>query len=280
MTRLSVLTISYRDPSGLSETLRSLEPLNALATSWQHIVVDSSPDMNGPVLERLRDWPLVHLTTPPRGIYEAFNEGLRALQGDFVWILNGGDRLRDTGALQRLLHRMTTRPELDMLCAAADLTRDGEFLYTHFPARTFEESILGANRICQQAVIYRRSALSAVGEFSTAYRIAGDFEHHLRCYMAKLNVECCDDRLIEYDMDGLSTDWRAAIAEFRGVLDEMRDRLPVAFYCESRVRAELEFVRLWTVKRLAKSRVASMLYPFWISWHRAKARHRRFDAAQ
>jgi glycosyltransferase involved in cell wall biosynthesis len=271
MTILSVITISYRDAPGLARTVRSLEPLAKSSIAWEHIVVDSSPEVNESSLPD-GDWPLVHLVTPARGVYAAFNEGLRVAQGSLVWILNGGDRLRDLRVLERLVDRMNGPDAPDMICGAADLTRDGEYLYTHFPARSFRHSLLGANRICQQAVVYRRSALQRVGEFTTQYRIAGDYEHHLRCYLAGLQVDCCDDRLVEYDLEGLSTNWRLALTEFRDVLAQFHDRLPRAFYWQSLLGSQIEHARIWAVKGLANSPLASVLHPLWLSWHRRKNR--------
>jgi hypothetical protein len=271
MTLLSVITITYRDALGLAATLRSLEPLARSSISWEHIVVDSSPDLSGSILPR-SDWPLMHVVTPARGIYAAINEGVRVASGEFVWILNGGDRLRDVAVLHRLLQQMTSPNAPDLICGAADLTRNGEYLYTHFPARTFRRSLLGANRICQQAALYRRTELLRVGEFTSQYQIAGDYEHHLRCYLAGLRAVCCNERLVEYDLHGVSTNWRVALHEFRQVLAQFKGRLPRAFYWQSRVGTQCELVRLWTVKGLAGSPVAGVLQPLWLSWHRRKTR--------
>jgi glycosyltransferase involved in cell wall biosynthesis len=270
MTRLSIITISYRDADGLAATLRSLRPLIGSSLEWEHVVVDSSPEDNKRVLPD-RGWPLVHLVRPPRGIYAAFNEGLSAVTGELVWILNGGDRLRDRAVLERLLDRMAAPGAPDMICGAADLTRNGEYLYTHFPSASFRQSLLGVNRVCQQAVMYRRSAMLNVGEFSSQYPIAGDYEHHLRCYLAGLRVVCCNERLVEYDLEGISTNWRQALAEFRDVLAQFNGRLPRSFYWQSVVGAQFEFLRLWTVKGLAGSPLAGVLQPLWLSWHRRKA---------
>src|SRR5919108_5613652 len=104
--RLSVVTITYRDPAGLASTSESLLPLLRADNSWtwEHVVVDSSPEENRAVLEGLPpDWPLLHVVTPARGIYPAMNEGIQCASGRYLWFLNGRDRLHDADALERLL---------------------------------------------------------------------------------------------------------------------------------------------------------------------------------
>lgn len=272
---LSIVTITCNDPVGLAATLHSLRPLATSQISWEHVVVDSSPEQTEAVVASVDGaWPLRRITTERDGIYAALNAGIRHSTGEIIWLLNGGDRLRDLAVLSRLLETMQ-RQKLDIVCAGADLFRHGEFLYAQFPRRTFRGSLLGSNRICQQGVLYRAESVRAVGEFKTTYRIAGDYEFHLRCLAAGLRASCADERLVSYDMDGLSsTNWRQTLDEIDAVLDALSDTLPPTFVWPARVAARLERLRLVAIKRAASSPFETLLRPAWVAWNRRRAARR------
>ena len=61
----------------LEKTIKSLRPLLKGNLKWEHIIADSSPQVNKSILSELGEWPLVHFETPPRGIYSAMNAAIK-----------------------------------------------------------------------------------------------------------------------------------------------------------------------------------------------------------
>lgn len=261
---LSIVTITYQDPSGLESTMRSLQGIRAL--EWEQVVVDSSPERNEAVIRKWGHPGLVRLKEEPRGIYPALNAGLSRARGEFVLFLNGGDRLKDPLLLARLLEEMRRDGE-DLCCASADLYRDGAYLYTVTPRERFLDNLIGANRICHQAVLYRRKSLEEVGPFLERWRLVSDYEHHYRCYLAGLKVRCSPVVLAEYDMGGKSQNYRAVLAEFEDVYRQ--DGFPEELRVRNLRALRWERLRLTMVKGLSRF---SFLRPAWIVWKRAQRR--------
>jgi glycosyltransferase involved in cell wall biosynthesis len=269
---LTVITITYRDPNGLKKTCDSLRPILSAGLDWEHVIVDGSPAENRSVLQTLPpSWPLKHVEDHPRGIYAAMNTGIQTAQGRLVWLLNGGDALKDASLLMRLLGSFEKNTDLDLVCAGVDLYRDGVYLYPRPPGKTFLRSILGANGLCQQGLIYKRLFLNEVGPFSESYKTAADYEYHFRCYSKGVRVLCIRESLVNYDVSGASAQVESALKEIWRVHQAIwKSDLPFALKICDIFGALLEDLRVKTVKWIARSPLAPRLRGIWIRWHRSR----------
>jgi N-acetylglucosaminyldiphosphoundecaprenol N-acetyl-beta-D-mannosaminyltransferase len=265
---LSIVTITYHDSAGLRRTLESLKYLSNLEISWEHVVVDSSPKENAPTFGSQEFKGRVHIVAEPKGIYPALNLGLASAQGKYVLFLNGGDALKDPATLSRMINKLDTQHELDVVIAAAELYRDGQFLYNSMPRPGWKENLIGGNRICQQAVLYRRDSLNSVGKFSEKWKLAADYEHHWRCYLADLKVECITECLVRYDMGGASSQVQRVFAEYRSIQKELSGSLSPSMRLMNLVRWQIERSRIGILHYFKKSAFGAALQPFWLAWNR------------
>jgi glycosyltransferase involved in cell wall biosynthesis len=269
--KLCVVTVTCNDPAGLRLTLESLRPLFAVwpAPEWEHIVVDGAPTLSRPVLDGLpAGWPLVHLERPPHGVPDAFNQALAVATSRYIWFLNGGDTLRDPAALSRMLTLLDEDRSADLVGGGAYLHRDGRGLYPMLPRRTLLGNILGRSWICHQAVIYRRSSMTRVGLFWTAPRVAGDYDYHVRCYLAGLRGRFTTDVLVNYDMAGGSNDIVTVFTEFRQIQRLHADALPAAVNWVNEIVRTAEYARIRSLRRLAATPIGASLRPSWATLNR------------
>ena len=264
--RLSIVTITYNDPEGLAITLESLKPLFSswAPFEWEHVVVDSSPTLNHPVLTRLPpSWPLVHVEQPPRGVYHAFNQALAVVQGTHLWFLNGGDGLHDLVVLSTVLRTLDQDPRPDLVCAGAYLTRNGTALYPTLPWRTFLRNLLGRSWMYHQGVVYRRAALTRVGLYSTSYHVAGDYDFHLRCYLAGLRGQFLGTVLVDYDMTGGSSKVTQVFQEIKDIHRSHRAHLPRWVNWAHEIVRGFEYRRVLLFRTLSATAVGTALRPLW-----------------
>ena len=186
---LSVVTITYNDPAGLAETLDSLVPLLGAGVAWEHVIVDGSPASTAPALADLpAEWPLVHVVALPRGIYAAMNAGVRRARGRYVWFLNGKDRLHSAPALLRLLGALAADPRLQLMAGVVERVRHGRPEYRWPPGHDLYARNVGASGVSQQALLYRRDCFQQIGLFDESYRLSGDYEHLLRCWLGGITA--------------------------------------------------------------------------------------------
>ncbi len=269
--KLTVTTITYNDAAGLRLTLQSLGPLFGAwpASAWEHVVVDGSPALTQPVLGGLpAGWPLIHVEHPPRGVPDAFNRALAVARGTYIWFLNGGDGLREPAALSRMVAMLDADRGADLVGGAAYLVRNGVALYPTVPRHTLLANILGRSWTYHQAVVYRRASLARIGPFSTAYRVAGDYDYHIRCYLAGLRGRFTRNLLVDYDMGGGSNDVVTVFRELKQIQRSHRDELPGWVNVVNEVVRSVEYRRILTLRRLSATRGGACLRPFWTKANR------------
>lgn len=277
---LTIVTITYDDTAGLGHTLESLQSLwqTPSRLHFEHVVVEAAPEWSRPALDRLPPaWPLVRVEQAPRGVPDAFNRAVAVARGRYVWFLNAGDSLRDARALANMVDMLDRDPSIDLVCGGAYLCRDGRPLYPQRPRPTLVRNLLGRSWMCHQAVVYRKSSLERVGPFSTSYRAAGDYDFHLRCYIAGARARFIPDVVVNYDMSGGSNDVLTVFSEFKLAQRRHRRALPAWVNCVNEVVRPVEYARMSTMRRLAATWIGASLRPVWATVNRGlrEARARR-----
>lgn len=268
---LSIVTITYKDPDGLNATAESLRALYESDLRWEHVVVDGSLKENAAVIRALpEDWPLRHIPSPPKGIYAAINAGVDSARGDIVQLLHGGDRIKDTNSLLRLAREMDDDHGIDVYCAGAALHRRGKFTYVHPAPSSWRRGLVGINRFCHQAMLYRRARLIKIGAFSGDFPLASDYEHHFRCFLHGYSLKSDSDVLVDFDTGGASGNVRQALAEFRAVQLSLARELPLYLNLANALVWWFEEKRIRLFKAVGKSVAGEALKQAWHAWKRRR----------
>lgn len=266
--KVSIITITYNDGAGLEKTLKSLRPLLAdgrLKGEWEHIVVDSSPEINSGPLGSLTDWPLVRLETPPRGIYPAFNLGIEHARGEFLWFLNGGDRMLNSTNLLELLESFEMA---DLICAPVEIYRNGQFTYNSHVKADFISNLMGQNGLCHQGIIYRRSVFDQVGLYDESYKLAGDYEHLFKCFLKGIKFGVFAKPIAQYDRDGRSDNYREVFKEYRKVWNTITPEISKGLYFQNAILGQAYLLRSKIMKSKLLSPFAAPLKKIWYQMHR------------
>lgn len=259
---LSIVTVTYRDTEGLRKTLQSLRSLRGV--SWEHVVVDSSPELSHIALREFgSEWPIVHLVEKPSGIYSAMNAGIKAASGKYVWFLNGGDTLASPKGITDVLTRLTEEGQ-SIAIGAAEIARDGAILYSQKP-RWGLAALAGINRVCHQAVIYRRTLFDQLGGYNISYRLAADYEHHLRILEAGIQVLLLDIPMARFELGGESSNIHKALGEFRLVHQNL-GKSPVLHRCA----LEIEYFRLTFMMKVKASWIRAWAEPIWRAYKKIR----------
>jgi glycosyltransferase involved in cell wall biosynthesis len=268
---ISIVTATYRDPTGLRRTADSLRKLTSARFTWEHVIVDSSPDENVKVLDSLgSEWPLVHVVEPPRGIYAALNSGVTRAHGKYLWFLNGGDCLTSPDCLERILERLEHQPAVDLLACSVERVREGRYQFCATPHDSFVLSILGGSTcLIHQGVIYRRAAFDRAGPFDLRYRVAADHHHYWRCYIEHLGLATTRLRLATFDVSGTSeVEFHAGFRELRQAHRELAPRLPPTIRLLNFWFFYYVYFRTAVLKAIQKSKYAGWARPVWLAWKR------------
>ena len=225
---LTTVTITKDDPAGLERTLASLLPLIDLGFRWEVVVVDGSELVNRAVLARFAALPLRLVVDSGRGIYRAMNQGVETARGKQIWLLNSGDELVDPELLREGL-LTAARNRVDLYCFGAVICREAESVFTQLPAADLAAATLGGKHICHQAILFSRGAFNRAGTFDPSFRLAGDFDHLLRCRLEGVSYEPDRRVAVRYHMGGASSvHWLAVHREGLKAILKCRRRFTLA----------------------------------------------------
>jgi glycosyltransferase involved in cell wall biosynthesis len=196
--RLSIVTITKDDADGLYKTLVSAASLRAAGA--EHLVVDG-----GSVPAAIHQ-PAgfvgsgVVFARPARGVTDAFNAGLAESKGEWVWFLNGGDRV-DERLSPEFLFTLLHNSQADVIIGG--ITYDGTTdLRVHFPLAKQWPPL--AAWIPHPSTIIRKSLFDRNGPFDTKYRIAMDYEWWLRALNRDTQVDVLAVPFARFAAGGIS----------------------------------------------------------------------------
>lgn len=148
------------------------------------VVIDGgSHDGTVDILKANSEYISYWVSEPDRGIYNAWNKGLKQAQGQWICFLGADDFFWDTHVLERMAEQLDKLP-LNIRLAYGGimlLNSDGENLYVvGKPWKKIKSRFKQIMCLPHQGVMHRRSLFEQHGEFDESFRIAGDYELLLR----------------------------------------------------------------------------------------------------
>lgn len=205
MPRLSIITPCLNNAEGLERTLESLKPLcSKMKGSVEHLIVDSSPSIHSPVLNRPEFGYLRKLESKPEGVYAALNKGTGEAQSEILWHLHAGDSLINVPTFLMALEKLENGSEAKLLFAPVILGKKSIQWETYKPKPIFRENLLGHNGIVHPGVLFKKNIFKEVGLFDLQWEIAGDFDLFIRVAEKKFEALYFDQPFAWFEMDGLS----------------------------------------------------------------------------
>ena len=201
--RISVITAvldrSQTIGAAIESVARQIDEVDAV----QHIIVDGGSSDG--TLEVIAQYPHLELVRESRrGIYVAFNRGLREARNDVVCFVNSDDLLEE-GALARAAEVLQAHPETDVVAGRATLEGAASgrqpverLVIPQFGHQGHGWDYLFHSGVAFNAHFFRRSVWQKVGPFDERYRFAGDREMLIRMKLAGVSTLPVDRILYRY----------------------------------------------------------------------------------
>ena len=183
--QLSVITVIIAVFNGEKYLQQCIDSVaNQTYVDRQIIVVDGGSYDNTLKIIKLNQEKLSYWVSElDKGIYDAWNKGLKQASGDWICFIGADDYLMDPGVLKKLSYQLSLVPENIKIAYGQIMIIDaaGSALYA------LGESWGSLKKRFQQlmclphpAVMHRRSLFATHGMFDESFRIAGDYELLLR----------------------------------------------------------------------------------------------------
>lgn len=181
MTKVSLITATWNSEETIADTLRSV----AVQTypDIEHIVVDGgSKDGTMAIVAREGAHVARAVSEPDKGIYDAYNRGLRLATGEVIGFINSDDFYCSDNVIAQVAEAFED-PEIEAVYA--DLVyvdqKDTSKILRHWRGRQLDDRQLRRGFVPAHPTLFlRRSVYDKAGEFDLNYRLAADHEFMLR----------------------------------------------------------------------------------------------------
>lgn len=147
--------------------------------------------------------PIKLIESTDTGIYDAMNQALAHISGEYVYFLNCGDYLYSNDVLSTMLKETEDFASEDKYILYGNIKN--RFVQSHISS---DPSINGfslyRNVPCHQACIYD-SRLVSEHQFDTSFKVRADYEQFLWCYyVGKASLKYVDICVADYEGGGYS----------------------------------------------------------------------------
>lgn len=225
--KLSIITINYNNAEGLRKTLDSVA--SQTFRDFEHIIVDGgSTDESVEIIrnyadeqairlkgykairqencnaDNLTSLPIIWISEPDKGIYNAMNKGIRLANGEYLLFLNSGDCLVCESTLSNFVDCILME---DIIYGNnLQICSDGNMRKVEYDRYVTGKTLFN-HTIPHQASFIKRSLFDSIGLYSEDLRFGSDWEFYLKA----LFYHNCSFRFVDidvclFDMTGISTD--------------------------------------------------------------------------
>jgi glycosyltransferase involved in cell wall biosynthesis len=178
---VSVVTATYNASEHLETLIQSISEQTCSQFEW--IVIDGgSNDNTLDILKKNGALISALVSEKDRGIYDAWNKGVRRARGEWIYFLGADDFFWSDEVMERVVSQISQVPKNVSVAYGQIMmvNAEGENISTtgkdwHHLKNRFKQIMC----IPHQGVFHRRSLFDSA-EFDASYRIAGDYEFLLR----------------------------------------------------------------------------------------------------
>jgi glycosyltransferase len=184
MTKITLLTAAYNAAKTIRDTLKSIEIQTY--PDIEHIIIDGASKDETVAVVRAEGRRVARVVSEPdKGIYDAYNKGIKLASGQIIGFLNSDDFYAHAGVIERVMELFADNPALEAV--HADLVYvdqdDPSQVLRWWQSREVTEKSLARGFIpAHPTVFLRRSVYERAGLFDLQYRLAADYEFLLRIF--------------------------------------------------------------------------------------------------
>lgn len=203
---ISVITINRNNSAGLLQTIESV----AMQTSndFEYIIVDgASTDGSVDTIRQHASMEnLKWISEPDTGIYNAMNKGIRMATGDYVLMLNSGDRFINPEVVTNLAAGLANKAYPDILYGNTINTwPDGKQQKVSNPNAVYTMMSFYLSTLDHVGTCIKRQLFDTVGMYNEQMKICSDWEWFMQAVVFKgIKPDYIDLDTVYFDMTGIS----------------------------------------------------------------------------
>jgi glycosyltransferase involved in cell wall biosynthesis len=177
--KVSIITISFNSEKTIEQTLKAVK--NQTYPHIEHIIIDgNSTDQTLKTCNKYTHISKI-LSEPDKGVYDAFNKGIKLATGDLIGFLNSDDVFADNTAIETIVRAFDE--DLDCVYGNLNYINSKGNIIRKWRSKTFTNGAFKKAWMPAHPTFYcKRDVYNRVGSYDESFRIAGDFELMLRFF--------------------------------------------------------------------------------------------------
>ena len=213
--KISIITVSFNAQAFIERTIRSVIEQNY--SNIEYLVIDgNSKDGTVDIIKSYQDRIDFWLSEPDKSHFDAMNKGIKRASGDYILILNAGDRLESP---ETLTNAMKGTNNEDFIYSRAEyINEKGERWPWHkktpTPDKLSNRSFINGMVICHHCMIVKRSITPLF--MLEPWKVSNDIDWAIRVMENVKNVHFWDNVFCLYLEGGISKvqKWKAVRERF------------------------------------------------------------------
>lgn len=172
--KISIITVVYNAEKTLERCFKSLYKQKNL--SYEHIVIDGgSTDNTLKIIKKYKSKIKYWTSKKDKGIYDAFNKGMKVAKGEYIGFLNADDRYT-TKAFYYLKKYIKNFPDADFIFGS--VRKHWGVLYGYRPYKIHWS--WGFYSSHSTGFFIKRNSSKIVGNYNLKYKYSSDYDYFFR----------------------------------------------------------------------------------------------------
>ena len=176
--KVSIITITYNAENTIFNSLNSV--FSQSHKNIEHIIIDGGS--KDTTLKTCKNFPHISkiVSEPDKGVYDAFNKGLKLATGDIIGFLNADDVFYNENSVQEIVYAFSNN-ETDIVYGNLDYINEQGKVIRNWISKPYEKGLMKKAWMPAHPTFYcKKEVYDRLGGYNDSFKIGGDFELCLR----------------------------------------------------------------------------------------------------
>ena len=176
--KISIITITFNAEATLANTLNSV--FRQSYKNIEHIIIDGNS--KDKTLKICNDFPHISkiISEPDKGVYDAFNKGLKTATGDIVGFLNADDIFFSEDSVNEIASAFI-KNNTDIVYGNLDYVNENGKVIRNWISKPYKKGLEKKALMPAHPTFYcKKEIYDRIGGYNDSFKIAGDFELCMR----------------------------------------------------------------------------------------------------
>ena len=205
--KISIITVCYNSDKTLEKTINSV--VSQDYKNIEYIIIDGgSNDNTLNIINKYKDNITTIVSEKDKGIYDGINKGIKKATGDIISLIHANDTFVDKEVISKIVNFFKNNSSFDIILAdlAFKKNLDDSKISRYYSAKNFKPWMLRIGfSPPHSSAFFRSEVFKKIGLYQTNFKIAGDFEYFVRCFLKyKLKFNYLNECLVYMSTGGTS----------------------------------------------------------------------------